>query len=346
MSDPDQWFDVNGKTLRRRINCTIAWTFVCAVLLAAVLVLQAVSTRADSRIEDKLNTARTQFSSLESMLAGNPTVASAIASQQFFRCTPGVAVPHKWIILGSPYARGLGAEPSFRWYNHLRQYAGAPYEFLVPGGETLDEQFASLQNDTRFQQWLAASEPLLVFVEQGHVGSLASIAIQLREVPNDPRAMSPVATIASNAALLRAPWLQSSHHRIVFLVPTLPYAPLLGGFVPPTAHVCTDPLALSLYNFPDTFVTMEALSRINTAIASTHAMVTLALHPEATVQVLTTESLFANFGFSPSRSLTDLAFADDCLSLNGAGQRLLARYLWACLQGLEFHVPESLQEVA
>jgi len=339
----DAYFDVSGRTLRRRINCTIFWIFVCAALLVGVLVLQIIGNQADSEIEDQLGIASEQFAKVQALVNGNPSVSAAVASQNFFRCPTGITIPRKRVVLGSDYAHGIGADVGLTWYQQMVQFAGpSRADIIVPVGITLDEQLTALQNDSKFAQWTISNEPLLVFFELGYVESLASLAVQLGEVSSDSRTLDPVSLIRADSILLRASWWHSAQNLIVFLVPTLPYSPSLGGFV--QTH-CTDPLAESLFNIPASFLTMKAVSEIPNAIASTHIITTLASQISATVRVLTTDSLFASFSFNTASNVDNLAFAPDCLSLNNAGQRLLARYLWSCVQGLDFTVPSSLLDV-
>jgi hypothetical protein len=342
ISGAEAYTDISGRTLDRRINWTLFFSFVTVAILVAILVLQAIGNSADTILENKLSAATAALAVVEELISSSPSAEAFVAAQPLFKCTTGLVVPRKWIIIGGGYAAGNGSSGA-TWYEALQVLIGGSTETIVTAGNTtLSAQLLSLANNTLLTSWLTLSEPLLVFVEYGYFGSMAAMAQTLNEI-SDPRAQSPIVVSGGDVALLQSLFWRGASNRIVFLVPTLPYSPPLGGYVPISVQNCTDPLAAALFNGPNSFLTMQAMSELTNAVSLIHALATLASTPPllASVQILTTDALFAQFGFNVA-PLDDVAFGADCLSLNVLGQRLLAQFLFSCLQGLPFTIPTSL----
>jgi hypothetical protein len=343
ITDPADYFDATGNSMKRRLNWSLFFIFGGVCLLIAILVLVIIQNKANGDIADALGSARQQFSTLQSLIEGRPIAAAAISTSQFYQCTPGLSVPRRWIIIGSSYAKGQGS--SFTWYQQISVETGATV--LVPAGVTIEQQMASLQNNTEFLTWVNAGDPLMVIVEHGYYESMAALAVQLGELESDSRALAPVMISMRDHFILQQSWWRGPEHRIVFLVPTLPYAPLFGGFVYPTTQMCTDPLSSAIFNHAHSYLTMKAVADLSSTILMTHSLAIIMSQnsptpPSAHFQVLTTDHLYTNFGFNTASSILDLAFNDDCLSLSTSGQRLLAHFLLDCVNGKDYKVPQSL----
>jgi hypothetical protein len=354
----DSYFDTTGNSLRRRINWTLLGISVAVLLLIAVLVLQAISNANDATIEDSVSSAKVQFSALQAAMAGSPVAASAITGGQFLQCSPAGSsstVPKTWVILGdSSFIHGLDGvnnTDAYVWYQQmlaLISSGASAYHIFVPAGNSVAEQLAALQADPDFDAAVIRADPLMVFYESGYVGSLAALAAQLNEYGPDARAAKPTQIAQNDMLMLSSAWWFDKVDRVVVLVPSLPYSPSLGAFVPASITVCSDPLAASLFNDPDSLGTQMLLSQLPSTLTALHlinAVYAKAAGSQASIQILPLGTILNAFTFNAATSPENVAFAPDCLSLNRAGQRLLARYLWSCVNGVSFQVPVSLADI-
>ncbi len=347
IDDPNAFLDPSGKTLRRRINWTLGFEVFVALLMIAAVVLLSFDINGINEVQVEVASAKAQFATLQGLIQGSPIAASSVSTAALFACPAGSVVPDKWVILGSQYAHGQDATTP--WYSQMLQLAGSSRQAVVPVGTTLQAQILALQSDATILSWVSAGSPLLVLYEFGYYESLAALANQLGEA-SDPRALPPTAISANDALLLQQSWWLGSQHMIVFLIPTLPFAPQLGGYVPPSIQMCTDSLAQTMFNVPDTLATMQAVSQLSNGVALSHSLSILSAQnsaspPASTINIVTTDFLFASFGFNTAATANDIAFGSDCLYLNEDGQSLLAHYVWSCLQGQDFSVPVSLMDV-
>ena len=336
LEDPSNLLDTSGRTLRRRLNWTLALQVlaILGAIACIALIAVAISKLGDASVS--ASQASQQYAQLQSLLKGLPANAASTAfDDSLFRCPRGLLPPRKWLVLGSDYARGGSGSP-VPWYQQMAQLAGPNREVLVPQGASVRQQLASLESDERFAIWRAASEPLLVLYEYGFFESLAALVD-----PTDPRAASPAAVRETDVLLLRQPWIADAV--VVILVPTLPYSPKLGGYVSAAQQPCSNPLARRAFNEPESFALTRSLSHLSPDVALAHA---LSAADSTSVVVVSTDWLFARYGLTahPASDLADVAFSDDCISLNQGGQQLLARYIWSCLLGTDesFALPDSL----
>lgn len=351
---PGEFLDVTGNMLRRRMNLVLfvgVGVFLLGIGILVALTYSNIKLNAVGTAVADVKARLMGLSSASSTVNVPPSIASAAANLvqspaelaqllALFSCPSGQSVPRKWIILGDSFLRSESVTPS--WHSVLSTLLGySNVETLVPPGNTLGAQLAWLQaqpagNASQFGLWQTAREPLLVFVSYGYQELLGTLTA-------DPRAQSLPVLTAQVYGLLRADWLDSSRNRLVVVVPGVAYSPV-QFFLPSTRHACTDSLAASLYNSPSSLQVQPQIQQATLQSIMPYAIASLSAETAASTQFVLVDSLTSkSFTWSASDD-AQVAYADDCLSLNAKGQRLLAQYLKACLSGDSFSVPTSLNE--